>query len=239
MFICAGLETFQQVTSTSWCLGMFVSHTNVDVWKFEFWCPCSLSISPYRSRDTSWVKKLRIGTCLICWGFIVDSKKFGTNALLLLELDRKKKILITFLLIVSHCTENFSISDVLIGILNNICEYRWLGLIGQFRPKKLISSIKAEFSNGGEWELPGFKDVAKHFMDKSLYSLGLCSQLSLSSSSSIMLSTEGHGERKGRRHKMMLFQKARIAAIFLYIFLIFYKQSYRTPSFLLQNNFSR
>lgn len=83
----------------------------------------------------------------------------------------------------------------------------WLGLIGQFRPKKLISSIKAEFSNGGEWELPGFKDVAKHFMDKSLYSLGLSSQLALGPSSSIMLSTEGHGERKGRRHKMMLFQK--------------------------------
>ncbi|KAL4600247.1 hypothetical protein ACB092_11G184800 [Castanea dentata] len=83
----------------------------------------------------------------------------------------------------------------------------WLGLIGQFRPKKLISSIKAEFSNGGEWELPGFKDVAKHFLDKSLYSLGLSSQLALSPSLSIMLSTEGHGERKGCRHKMMLFQK--------------------------------
>lgn len=88
-------------------------------------------------------------------------------------------------------------------------------------------------------ELPGFKDVAKHFLDKSLYSLGLSSQLALSPSSSIMLSTEGHGERKGRRHKMMLFQKARIAAIFLYIFLIFYKKSYRTPSFVLQINFSR
>ena len=97
--------------------------------------------------------------------------------------------------------------------------YRWLGLIGQFRPKKLISSIKAEFSSGDEFELPGFKDVAKHILDKSLYSLGLCSQLALTPSASIMLSTEGHGERKGRRHKLMFIEKARIAAIFLYIYI--------------------
>ncbi|GMY22953.1 protein TRIGALACTOSYLDIACYLGLYCEROL 4, chloroplastic [Fagus crenata] len=83
----------------------------------------------------------------------------------------------------------------------------WLGLIGQFRPKKLISSIKAEFSSGDEFELPGFKDVAKHILDKSLYSLGLCSQLALTPSASIMLSTEGHGERKGRRHKLMFIEK--------------------------------
>uniref|UniRef100_A0A5B7CAI4 Protein TRIGALACTOSYLDIACYLGLYCEROL 4, chloroplastic n=1 Tax=Davidia involucrata TaxID=16924 RepID=A0A5B7CAI4_DAVIN len=83
----------------------------------------------------------------------------------------------------------------------------WLGLIAQFRPKKLISSIKAEVAGGDEWELPAFKDVAKHFMDKSLYSLGLCSQLSLTSSSSLLLSTEGHGERKGRRTRAMLFHK--------------------------------
>ncbi|KAE8038522.1 hypothetical protein FH972_011023 [Carpinus fangiana] len=83
----------------------------------------------------------------------------------------------------------------------------WLGLIGQFRPKKLISSLKAEFSDIEDLEFPGFKDVAKHFIDKSLYSFGLCSQLSLTPSSSILLSTEGHGEKNGRRHKMMLFQK--------------------------------
>jgi hypothetical protein len=104
-------------------------------------------------------------------------------------------------------------------------------LIGQFRPKKLISSLKAEFSDIEDLEFPGFKDVAKHFIDKSLYSFGLCSQLSLTPSSSILLSTEGHGEKNGRRHKMMLFQKARITAIFLYLFLKFYKQSYRIAKF--------
>ncbi|KAK9274017.1 hypothetical protein L1049_018831 [Liquidambar formosana] len=83
----------------------------------------------------------------------------------------------------------------------------WLGLIGQFRPKKLISALKAEVSGGDEFELPTFKDVAKHFLDKSLYSLGLCSQLSLTPSSSLILSTEVHGERKGRRTKAMLLQK--------------------------------
>ncbi|KAK2993750.1 hypothetical protein RJ640_029197 [Escallonia rubra] len=85
----------------------------------------------------------------------------------------------------------------------------WLGLIGQFRPKKLISAIKAELSGADEWELSIIKDVAKHFVDKSLFSVGLCSQLSLSSSSSILLSMERHGKRKERRTKVMLFHKAK------------------------------
>ncbi|CAI9770382.1 unnamed protein product [Fraxinus pennsylvanica] len=83
----------------------------------------------------------------------------------------------------------------------------WLGLIGQFRPKKLISSISAEIRGADEWELPLVKDVAKHFLDKSLYALGLCSQISLTSSSSLLLSTEKHGERKGRRTRAMLLHK--------------------------------
>ncbi|TQD91535.1 hypothetical protein C1H46_022872 [Malus baccata] len=85
----------------------------------------------------------------------------------------------------------------------------WLGLIGQFRPKKLFSSIKAEFTND-EMGIPTLKDVAKHVLDKSLYSFGLCTQLLLSPSSSINLSSEGHGEKKGCRNKLMLFHKARI-----------------------------
>ncbi|XP_059651684.1 protein TRIGALACTOSYLDIACYLGLYCEROL 4, chloroplastic [Cornus florida] len=83
----------------------------------------------------------------------------------------------------------------------------WVGLIAQFRPKKLISSIKEEVASMDEWELLAIKDVAKHFLDKSLYSLGLCSQFSLNSSSSLLLSTEAHGEKKGRRTKAMLFHK--------------------------------
>ncbi|GAB4862010.1 hypothetical protein Ancab_037264 [Ancistrocladus abbreviatus] len=83
----------------------------------------------------------------------------------------------------------------------------WLGLVGQFRPKKLVSSLKAEFSFGDEWELPSFKDVARHFLDKSLYSIGLFSHIPLTSSSSVLLSSEAHGERKGRYKKFMFFQK--------------------------------
>ncbi|KAK9121163.1 hypothetical protein Syun_018780 [Stephania yunnanensis] len=83
----------------------------------------------------------------------------------------------------------------------------WLGLYGQFRPKKLISGLKAEVAGGDELELPAFKDIAKHFLDKSLYSLGLCSQLALTPMSSILFSIEGHGERKGRRSRAMLFHK--------------------------------
>ncbi|CAI9102100.1 OLC1v1000309C1 [Oldenlandia corymbosa var. corymbosa] len=78
---------------------------------------------------------------------------------------------------------------------------RWLGIIGQFRPRKLISSIKAECYDGDEWEIPAFKDVARHFLDKSLFSLGLCAQIALTSSSFLLLSTEKRGERKGRRSR--------------------------------------
>ncbi|OUZ99188.1 Protein of unknown function DUF3769 [Macleaya cordata] len=83
----------------------------------------------------------------------------------------------------------------------------WLGLIGQFRPKKLISSIKSELVVGEDFELPALKDIARHFLDKSLYSLGLCTQLSLGPASSLLLSTERQGERKGRRSKAMFFHK--------------------------------
>ncbi|CAL1390470.1 unnamed protein product [Linum trigynum] len=83
----------------------------------------------------------------------------------------------------------------------------WLGLVGQFRPKKLISSIRKEFFNGGELELPAFRNVAKHVLDKSLYSLGFYSQFSPSPSSSVLLSTERHGDKKRPRYKMMLFHK--------------------------------
>ncbi|KAH6755092.1 TRIGALACTOSYLDIACYLGLYCEROL-like protein [Perilla frutescens var. hirtella] len=83
----------------------------------------------------------------------------------------------------------------------------WFGLIGQFRPKKLISSIKAEVSAAEEWELPLLKDTAKHFLDKSLFALGLCTQIALTSSSSLLLTSEKHGERNNRRTKAMLFHK--------------------------------
>ncbi|XP_062000529.1 protein TRIGALACTOSYLDIACYLGLYCEROL 4, chloroplastic [Rosa rugosa] len=80
----------------------------------------------------------------------------------------------------------------------------WLGVIGQIRPKKLISSIKAEFFTNDELEVPTFKDAARHFLDKSLYSVGLCTEFLLTPASSVKLSTEGDGEKKGRRSKVML-----------------------------------
>lgn len=83
----------------------------------------------------------------------------------------------------------------------------WVGLIGQFRPQKLISSIKSEVLSGEEWEQPLLKDTAKHFLDKSLYATGLCSQIALTSSSSLLLSTENHGERARRGLKAMLLHK--------------------------------
>ncbi|KAK8570501.1 hypothetical protein V6N13_003176 [Hibiscus sabdariffa] len=72
----------------------------------------------------------------------------------------------------------------------------WLGLIGQFRPKKLISAIKTELQSADELELPVLRDAAKHFLDKSLYSIALATQLSLSPSTSLLWSTERQGEKK-------------------------------------------
>ncbi|KAJ8650461.1 hypothetical protein MRB53_003484 [Persea americana] len=83
----------------------------------------------------------------------------------------------------------------------------WVGLIGQFRPKKLITSLKEEVLTGDELEMPAFRDVAKHFLNKSLYSVGLCSKISLSPASSLYFSTEKHGEKEGRRTKAMFFHQ--------------------------------
>lgn len=83
----------------------------------------------------------------------------------------------------------------------------WLGLVGQFRPKKLISDIKREFSAAEDLELSVFKSAAKHVLDKSLYSIGLCSQLSIGPSTSLLWSTERHGNKKGKRSKFMLYHK--------------------------------
>lgn len=98
-------------------------------------------------------------------------------------------------------------------------------MLGQFRPKKLIDSIKAEISSVDEWELSTLKDVAKHFLDKSLYSLGMCSQLSLLPSTSVLLGTEQLGEKERRRHKLMLFHKACFSDYL----------SYFTPSYFIRN----
>lgn len=83
----------------------------------------------------------------------------------------------------------------------------WLGLVGQFRPKKLMSNIKAEMYNGDELQIPSLKDVIKHAFDKSLYALALCTHIPITSSTSLFLSSEAHGERKGHRNKLLLFHK--------------------------------
>ncbi|KNA24076.1 hypothetical protein SOVF_018320 [Spinacia oleracea] len=86
----------------------------------------------------------------------------------------------------------------------------WLGLVGQFRPKKLMANIKDEVVTalgGEELQIPSFKNISKHVLDKSLYALALCTHIPITSSSSLFLSSEAHGERKGRRNKLLLFHK--------------------------------
>lgn len=84
---------------------------------------------------------------------------------------------------------------------------RWTGLIGQFRPRKLITSIKAELANADELDLVALRDVAKHFLDKSLYAIGLCSQYSPTPDTSLLFSIEGHGEKEKSRSKATFIHK--------------------------------
>ncbi|XP_061370531.1 protein TRIGALACTOSYLDIACYLGLYCEROL 4, chloroplastic [Gastrolobium bilobum] len=83
----------------------------------------------------------------------------------------------------------------------------WLAMTGQFRPRKLITNIKNEISNADEFDLSTVKDVAKHFIDKSLFSFGLTSQFTFPTSTSMLFSVESHGEKEKRRYKMMAFHK--------------------------------
>lgn len=85
-----------------------------------------------------------------------------------------------------------------------------MGLVGQFRPRKLISNIKKEVTMGDELELPQFKDVAKHFLDKSLYALGLFSQISLTPETSLLFNVERHGDKTGQRAKAMLLHEVNL-----------------------------
>ncbi|KAF8113863.1 hypothetical protein N665_0045s0102 [Sinapis alba] len=79
----------------------------------------------------------------------------------------------------------------------------WLGLVGQFKPKKLFADIKANISKAEEWDLQLFKNTTKHIVDKSLYSIGLWTQIALGSSSSLLLSAERHGDKDGLRKKLI------------------------------------
>ncbi|KAJ4892321.1 hypothetical protein Rs2_32069 [Raphanus sativus] len=79
----------------------------------------------------------------------------------------------------------------------------WAGLVGQFKPKKLFADIKTSISKAEEWDLQLFKNTTKHIVDKSLYSVGLWTQIALGSSSSLLLSAERLGDKDGIRKKLM------------------------------------
>ncbi|KAK7386192.1 hypothetical protein VNO78_26229 [Psophocarpus tetragonolobus] len=83
----------------------------------------------------------------------------------------------------------------------------WLAMTGQFRPRKLIVDVKNEISNAEGFDLSTVKDVAKHFVNKSLFSIGLTSQFAFSPSTSLLLAIEGHGEKERLRRKVMVFHK--------------------------------
>ncbi|KAL8253978.1 hypothetical protein R6Q59_032199 [Mikania micrantha] len=90
--------------------------------------------------------------------------------------------------------------------LKQPAENWWLGLVGQLRPIKLLSSVKAEVLRADS-TVPRFKRAAKKFFDKSFYSIGLCSHLDLSESTSILVNVEKDGQGKNKRTKGILFHK--------------------------------
>ncbi|RDX65659.1 Protein TRIGALACTOSYLDIACYLGLYCEROL 4, chloroplastic, partial [Mucuna pruriens] len=92
------------------------------------------------------------------------------------------------------CSDNVTAED----------SFLWLAMTGQFRPRKLIADVKNEISNAEDFDLSTVKDVAKHFINKSLFSFGLTSQFAFPPTTSMLLAVEGHGEKEKLRRKVML-----------------------------------
>lgn len=106
-------------------------------------------------------------------------------------------------------------------LLIHKCSYRWLGLLGQIRPKKLISNIRAEIQLVEEWDMTAAKDIAVHFLEKSMYSIGLLCQIAVTSSTSLLLTTEKHVERTGSTQKFLLYHQAITITLLYLVPLIF------------------
>lgn len=107
----------------------------------------------------------------------------------------------------------------------------WVAVVGQVRPMKLISNIKAQVVEGRERSLLSFKEItqrllerpfyflvrerglilfketAQGLLEKPFYSLGLCTHIPITPSSSLFLGTEAHDDRKERHHKLMLYHQ--------------------------------
>ncbi|KAL4562913.1 hypothetical protein LXL04_026944 [Taraxacum kok-saghyz] len=83
----------------------------------------------------------------------------------------------------------------------------WLGLIGQIRPIKLLSSVKNEAFRDNSTE-PAFKRVVKKFFDKSFYSIGLLSHVDVGPLTSVLVNVEKDGQGKNRRTKALFHHKA-------------------------------
>nr|XP_043619066.1 protein TRIGALACTOSYLDIACYLGLYCEROL 4, chloroplastic [Erigeron canadensis] len=105
----------------------------------------------------------------------------------------------------SHNKDSASLSLQTIW-LKQPTENWWLGLVGQLRPIKLLSSVKAE-SFRADSAMPRFKRVVKKFLDKSFYSLGLFSHLDFSESTSLLVNIERDGQSENRRTKAVVFHK--------------------------------
>lgn len=86
--------------------------------------------------------------------------------------------------------------------------YRWVGLIGQIRPIKLISSVASEALQA-DLTLPSIKSVVKNFFDKSFYSIGLMSHLDVGPLTSVVVNVEKDGQRKNRHTKALIHHKAK------------------------------
>ncbi|XP_024964383.1 protein TRIGALACTOSYLDIACYLGLYCEROL 4, chloroplastic [Cynara cardunculus var. scolymus] len=78
-----------------------------------------------------------------------------------------------------------------------------LGLVGQIRPRKLLSSLKAEAFRADP-KVSRFKRIFKKFFDRSFYSFGSSSLLELGPSTHVLLSVEKDGQRKNRCTKAIV-----------------------------------
>lgn len=83
-------------------------------------------------------------------------------------------------------------------------------MLGQFNVQKLVASMK-EISKQQPQDSSWRKNLGKHFCDKSLYALGLCSEISIGPDDTLLLSSELSGDdKKSRRNKAVFHHKVSV-----------------------------
>ncbi|KAL8129065.1 hypothetical protein V2J09_018220 [Rumex salicifolius] len=83
----------------------------------------------------------------------------------------------------------------------------WIAFLGQIRPKQLISKVKSQVSATQSWDVSAFQNLAKAVLDKSTMSSSVVAEIPVTKSSSMILSSENHGETKGPSNRLVYYHE--------------------------------